>query len=135
MKLHARIQNNRILPEYSSDYDQLKKLKKDETYVIEIKQPRNLRFHRKFFALLNLAFDNQDTFNNIEHLREWCIMKSGYYVRVATPEGEFFRPKSISFAKMDETEFSELYSKVLDTICNWLDISDEDLQNELVNYF
>jgi hypothetical protein len=134
MKFFAQIVNNKILPEYNSDYDQLKKLKPGVTYSFEIKQPRNVKFHRKFFGLLNLAFDNQSAFNSFEEMRAWIIMKAGFYKRVVTPSGEMYQPESISFASMDDLQFAELYSRVMDVICNWLDISDEDVQEQLINY-
>jgi len=134
MQLYAQIKNGKIIPEYNSDYDKLAKLRNNETYRIEIKQPRNIAFHRKFFALVNMVYENQDLFNNPDELRYFLIMKAGYYKRVSTPTGEMFLPLSISFAKMDETEFSELYSRVLDVVCKFLDITKEDIQLEIVNY-
>jgi len=134
MKFFAQIVNNKILPEYNSDYDKLKKLKPGVTYSFDIKQPRNVGFHRKFFSLLNLAFDNQSAFNNFEEMRAWIIMKAGFYKRVVTPSGEMYQPESISFASMDDLQFAELYSRVMDVICNWLEISDEDVQEQLINY-
>lgn len=134
MKFFAQIINNKLVPEYSSDYEKLGKLKSGITYSIEIKQPRNIDFHRKFFALINLTYNNQDHFNNIDEMRSWLIMKAGFYKRVQTPSGEMFQPESLSFSSMDELRFSEVYSRVLDQVCNWLKISDEDVQNEIVNF-
>ena len=134
MKLFAQVINNKIIPEYASDYDNLKKLKPGVTYSFEIKQPRNVQFHRKFFGLLNLTFDNQSNFKNVDEMRSWLIMRAGYYKRVITPSGEMFQTESISFASMDEIQFREIYSRVCDVICEWLDITDEDLQEQIVNY-
>ena len=134
MKLYCHIKNGKIVPEYNSDYDKLAKLKPDTTYQIEIKQPRNVQFHRKFFSLLSLCYDNQETFNNIEEMRSWLIMKAGYYKRVATPTGEMFQPESISFSSMDDIKFNEVYSRVLDVVCNWLDTDQETIAEQLVNY-
>ena len=47
--------NNSFLPSHDSDYETLKKIKVGVTVSCEIKQPRNIGFHRKFFALINLA--------------------------------------------------------------------------------
>lgn len=134
MKLFAQFKNGRIIPEYNTDYDKLAKIRPDTTYSVEIKQPRNVKFHRKYFALLNLAYANQNHFNNFDEMRAWLTMKSGFYKRVQTPSGEMFQPESISFASMDEIRFGEVYSKVLDSVCSWLDISEEDVRNELINF-
>jgi hypothetical protein len=134
MILYCQIKNGKIIPEYSTDYEKLGKIKPNQTYKIEIKQPRNLGYHRKFFALLNLAFQNQDNFNNMDEMRAWLIMKAGFYKRVVTPSGEMFQPESISFSQMDELKFNELYGRVMDQICLWLDLSGEDIQNEIANF-
>ena len=134
MKLYARFSNGRILPEYSTDYEKLGKIRPDTTYQVEITQPRNIGFHRRFFALLNLAYSSQNTFNNFDDMRDWLTMKAGFYRRVDTPTGEIFKPESISFASMDEIKFREVYNRVMDVICNWLDLTDEAIQNELINF-
>ena len=44
-------------------------------------------------------------------------MKAGHYEAALTPHGEVrCTPKSISWSKMDESEFERLYSDVLDVI-------------------
>ena len=134
MKFFAQISNGKLIPEYNSDYENMAKLRPGVSYSVEIKQPRNVQFHRKFFSLLSLAFDNQETFNNIEEMRSWLIMKAGYYKRVATPTGEMFQPESISFSSMDDIKFNEVYSRVLDVICGWLDTDQETIAEQLVNY-
>lgn len=60
MKLYAEINlQNKIVPLYDSDYEVLKKLKKNTPLAFEIKQERNYKFLKKFFALLNLVYENQ----------------------------------------------------------------------------
>lgn len=134
MKLYAQISNGRILPEYNNDFDKLKKLRSGETYLVEIKQPRNIGFHRKYMALINLVFENQEHFDNIDSMRHWLQMRAGYYVETVTPTGVMFEPKSISFANMDEIEFNELYGRVLDEVCKFLDISEEEVIENIVNF-
>jgi DNA-directed RNA polymerase delta subunit len=36
---------------------------------------------------------------------------------------------------MDELEFSELYEKTKDTISKWLGISDENIENEIMQFY
>ena len=134
MKLYAQFSNGKIRPEYNTDYDKVSKLRPDTTYLVEITQPRNIGFHRKFFALLNLCYENQATFNNLDDMRDWLTMKAGFYRMVPTPTRTIFKPESISFASMDELKFNDLYKRVMDEICKWLDLNDEDIQNNLVNF-
>jgi len=134
MDLQCQFINGRITPEFNSDYDKLSKIKPNTTYKVVITRPRNIQFHKKYFALLNLCYENQETFNNIDDMREWLTLKAGYFRRVQTPTGTIFKADSISFAKMDELSFGEYYNRVMDQVCKWLDLNDEDVRNEIVNY-
>ena len=49
-----------LKPMYGTDYDNKKKLKVGQDYLVTVKMPRNLKFHRKMFALYNLVFQNQE---------------------------------------------------------------------------
>lgn len=126
---------------------------------------RNLAFHRRFFALLNLTFDYweptggmvspaeqgilsrfvrylaqfgagnvlnkaKDEFidqlassrierhgpqaeKSFEVMRKWLTVEAGYYTLVMLPDGGMRKEaKSVSFSKMDQAEFSDLYRAV-----------------------
>lgn len=134
MKFYAQIISGKILPEHDSDFDQYKKLRSGVTYRFEVVKERNYEFHKKYMALLNLAYMNQDTFNNFKSMRKWLQMKAGFFTETITPTGIMYESQSISFASKDELEFQEVYSKVMDQICSWLDLSEEAVLNELVNF-
>jgi len=123
-----------LQPKYGSDYDEKRKLKIGEEYFVEIKRERNYEFHKKFFALLNLAFENQEQYNNFDHFRAVMTLKAGFYETIITDKGTIFLPKSISFAKMDEIEFSEFYSKFVDVIIKFLNITEEQYQDMIVSF-
>jgi len=48
--------NNTFKIAYDSDYETTKKIKVGEPYEFEFKNVRNLKFHKKFFALMNMVF-------------------------------------------------------------------------------
>jgi hypothetical protein len=123
-----------LVPLYSSDYDNLNKIKIGEEIKVSVSRPRNYLFHKKYFALINLAFENQDQYTDITTFRYILQMKAGYFEPIKTDKGIVYLPQSISFAKMDEDDFSELYSKVLDVILAFLEIEKETLENELHNF-
>lgn len=128
--------NGSLKPAYDADYENLKKIKAGATVECEIKQPRNIKFHRKFFALINLVYTNQEIYNNPEHLRYDLIVESGHYIVRKNIHGEdIMEPKSISFASMDETEFNSLYNDVVDTICKYFHFGKEELIEEVAQYF
>ena len=136
MKFLVQKSFGKLVPLYNSDAEKLKaaKLKEGETYEVEIKRKRNYQFHKKFFALLNLAYDNQEMFEDFDDLRPYLIIKAGYYKRIKTDKGEFVRADSISFAKMEQAEFEQLYSKMIDAVIKFLDTSKDDLLAEIVSY-
>ena len=121
---------------YNSDYDKIKKLKVGEEYQCEVKQPRNLKFHKKFFALVNMLFENQEIYNNPDRLRKDLIIEAGLYDEWVDFQGVMQREaKSISFAKMNENEFSELYSKVIDVIVKHFNFDRQDIIENVQQFY
>lgn len=126
------------------DYELLHKIKVGSVVKAKIVLPRNVKFHRKFFAMINAAWDclterqrinlrSKDTF------REQLLITSGFSEPLYDMNGQKFleRAKSISFSKMDEPTFNEVYQRVLDTILTILiadGVSETDFNNILKNY-
>ena len=113
--------NGTLKPAYDSDYESFKKIPLNEIIEIEYKKQRNIRFHRKLFSLLNLAYSNQNIFDNLEDMR-YCLMLECNLseIKVNKLTGEIFKvPKSLQFSKMDEREFNEVYNTIKQYICEW----------------
>jgi hypothetical protein len=128
--------NGQFKVAYDSDYEKAKKIKVNEFYEFDFKQPRNYKFHKKFFALLELVYQNQEIYNNKEDLREDLTIEAGYYRTTQNLQGNTVKKaKSISFAQMDETEFSEFYNRIIDVIVKWLQIDKQDLIDNITQYF
>lgn len=107
--------DNHFIPSSDEDYEKVRKFKAGEVYKGDIKKPRNIKFHRKFFALINTIYDIQRHFDNIKALRYWLTMKAGYFQLFIAPNGEnVYIPDSISFDKMDGIAFEDLFNKVID---------------------
>lgn len=137
MKIFVQRTLSGLIPCDRTEFDKLQdaKLKLNEVYEVEIKKPRNIYFHRKYFALINLTFENQETFEFIDDLREYLTIKAGFYRKVIMPNGyEQIKAKSISFASMDEVEFNDLYDKVVSQVILFLDINNDDLMQALSEF-
>jgi hypothetical protein len=136
MKFFVKKTISGLIPVYNSDHEALKKckLKLGEEYEVEIKKKRNYLFHKKYFALLNLCFENQDKFTELDDLRYYLTMKSGYVKKIDTGKGIMMVPKSISFSNMDEIQFEDLYQKTINTVCLFLEIEESDLLDEILNF-
>ncbi|HFK4477340.1 TPA: DUF1367 family protein [Citrobacter sedlakii] len=64
---------------------------------------------------------NISAVKSFEAFRAWVTIESGFYTEYQMPDGTSRKePKSISFAKMDDIEFSQLYKSVLDVLWNYI---------------
>ena len=123
--------NNALYPAHDSDLEALKKIKAGETVRLNMKRVRNYQFHKKYFALLNYAFDVWDPPDvdvpvylrdaipekNFDRFRRDIIILAGFYETTVRLNGDVrVEAKSISFANMSEDEFEQLYDKTIDVI-------------------
>ena len=107
--------DGKLLPANEEAIKKLSKVKVGDSILIDYKAKRNPLFHRKGFALLNLIFQNQDRYTNLEDLRVEFRLKAGFYSEHITTKGRLiYIPRSMNFSSMDENEFEELYSKFID---------------------
>lgn len=123
-------------PCYDSDSEKAKKIPLNEPFVITYTKKRNIKFHRKFFALINMVYQNQERYNSIDHLRKDLTIASGFYeTRYGLHGEEITEAKSISFANMSEEEFSELYSAFVDTVVKYFEFSKTDIAENIEQFF
>lgn len=131
----AKTAGGALVPLDQQGVEFLAKLKAGAGVTVSIKRHRNPGHHRKFFALLNLAFDawepqgkeykGEPVQKNFDQFRNDVVVLAGFYESGITLRGETrLVAKSISFANMDQAEFDQLYSKVIDVV----------LQRILTNY-
>ncbi len=129
--------NGLLKPAFDEDKEKFSQFPKYGYFEIKYTKRRNIRFHRKFFALLKIAYENQSDYRLMEDLRRDLIITSGHYEEAVNAiTGEVYKiAKSISFHNLDETEFSLIYEDVKNVIIQWLGVSNEDIENELQQYF
>lgn len=79
----------------------------------EVKQPRNPSHHRLYFALCHRIANGIGS--EAESISTVFKMATGHYEPIHTKSyGVVKAPKSISFAKMDQTAFNAFFEKCLD---------------------
>ena len=121
---------------HDCDYDKLKKLKVGKLLKCKVTQPRNVNHHRKFFSLLNLVYQNQEHYNNIEHLRKDLTVASGFYTERENIKGDIvIEPLSISFASMKQETFDIYYSKILDSVVKYFKFDKQSIIDEIEKNF
>ena len=134
MKLLCRNTIQGLVPLYPSDFDDKRKLRLGETYQVEVTNPRNVGFHKKFFAMLNVGHENTSLDMPFETYRKYMIVKAGFFTAYQTPKGVYYDPNSISFASMSQDEFQEVYSRVLDKVIEDVGLDREDVERQLINF-
>lgn len=58
---------------------------------------------------------------SFEAFRSWVTIQSGHYTEYQMPDGSVRKePRSVSFAKMDDIEFAQLYKATIDVLWNYI---------------
>jgi len=119
-EIHLRkMQGGMLIAATQQDHDLLKVWRVGDDLRATVVKPRNGKFHRLAFALLNLVFQNQDKYDTLEQLLIEFKLKSGHYEEHLTLKGKIiYQAKSIAFDKMGQPEFEVLYSKWIDIALN-----------------
>ena len=118
------------------------KLKPGEVVRAEFKKVRNYQFHKKYFALLSVGFDNWEPgeinskygvpTKNFDRFRADLTILAGFYDTTVRLDGSVrIEPRSISFAKMSAEEFADLYSKTIDVLIKH--VYKQDMDPEKLN--
>ena len=107
--------DGKLIPSSEKSIKIFNKVKIGDEVLVDYKAKRNTQFHKKGFALLNLVFQNQDRYTNLEDLRVEFRLKAGCYTEHISMSGIIvYIPKSMAFSEMCDNEFNELYSKFID---------------------
>ncbi len=87
----------------------------DAEFFATFRVPRNIRFHRLFFALLNKVVDSVDWLSNSEQALLYLKIATGAVsTMVHKDTGQiFYVPQSIDFAAMDETKFRRFFDRAV----------------------
>jgi len=106
----------------------IEKIKAGQGVSATVRKARNVRFHRKMFALFKLAFDAWEPMTPLEYkglpvskdfdrFRKDMTILAGFYKAVYNARGEVrLEAESLSFGSMDEERFNLVYRAVLSVI-------------------
>ena len=143
MDIYCRVTDYGLVPMYNSDYDEKHRLSVGDTVLCSVKRPRNYEFHKKFFALLRLTVANlphliqqQMQIFTEEDMLECLKVDLGLYTTVWHGGKELIKTGSISFARMDESEFERFFQRSVDAILRiYLRGTDRQALIEEINNF
>lgn len=123
MDLYCRVTDIGLIPMYDSDLDEKHRLRIGDNVLCTIKRPRNYEFHKKYFALLRLTVANlphliqqQMQIFTEEDLLDCLKIDLGLFTTRWHGGRQIVKTGSISFAKMDNTEFEKFFSRSVDAI-------------------
>lgn len=137
-----------LAPSSPVDLEHVEDIPFDVDFKIVATVPRNLAFHKKFFALLKVIFDYMPeeerarlNILTVKELLNRLKIDLGLYTLhivgpgSTLPEGTpVFIPDSISFGKMDDSKFSRFYKGVIAVaIGKYVTAQTEESMMQIVN--
>lgn len=131
MEFFFKVINGQVVPDSQYDADEFHELKPNTLYKAKVTQPRNYKFHRKYMALIKLAYEHQEEVQGFDNFRKRIQIMAGHYDGPIIVEGKpIYYPRSISFGSMDQIEFEKLYGEVLDVVLKeFVHMNAEDVDN------
>ena len=115
--LLVKEKGGRLAPADSISFESISAIGNGEYLTAKLTRPRNVKHHRKFFALLKIVFEAQDRYPTTNHLLHAIKIGVKHYDLVhLTKNHTVIETRSISFASMAQDEFEEFYDKVVNLI-------------------
>lgn len=134
-----KMPDGNLMPASEHDREQLRSIKSMQPCRVRVTRVRNYEFHKKWFALVQYAYENWEPpmaiatadllagefvtppeeypHKDFDRFRKDIIILAGYYDATYRLNGEVrLEAKSISFGAMDEDEFSKLYDATIEVI-------------------
>lgn len=96
-------------------WKRLSQLEPGEFAIIEFVIPRSSPYHRRHMAIESAIFNAQERFADFQMFRDWLKIGAAWVVWVPGAKGGIVPlPKSISYAKADQSEFEQFHQQVID---------------------
>ena len=109
---------NSIFPTDEEGRKLIEAMPKDGLCKVEYVKKRNYLNHKRFFKFIEVAFDNQDFYDDPELLRKALQMAAGHFETLIIQDkngnvSTHYIPLSIDFDTMEEPEFQALFKKCI----------------------
>lgn len=142
--------NDKLIAADNVSLYKIMQLKDGQPYMVQIWQPRNIKLHNLYFAILRIFVNNTSLLEfmpkddspaaeeyAIDSFRKAVLMHLGCVELVHDIDGKtvYKTPKSISFESMDEEEFkTKVFMPTVDIICKLLNLTEEELMDMVGEY-
>ncbi len=127
--LLTKLPTGALAPATEDDADKLRRFKAGATLKAAVTQPRNVRFFRKWWSLVKVAYDlwaetcppvqyrGEPVLPDFETFRRNVTILAGFHKPVVNVRGELrLEAESIGFGSMTEERFDALYSATIDVV-------------------
>lgn len=98
-RIIVRRQGNALVPVGPSDVDALQALPTDRELAAEVVVPRNVRLHRKAFALAHLAFSYWEPKNLVTNVERHTVGQLGKFLAASGLERDTVRSLCVEFLR------------------------------------
>ena len=104
--------------------DYLRRVKLGDVVKAEIVRPRSVKYHRRFFGMLNTVWQACGDWHTVDELLTELKFRAGLVDRQKVIDrttgevlAEIIKPQSISFAAMSDDEFRAFVDRCIKIIC------------------
>lgn len=110
-----RTPHGTFAPIFEEDLEAIRKIPLDAELLVNVRRPRNYKFHKKLMKLVRTVHGMQETYPSVETLLDAIKIAIGHCETFVAHDGKpFYKPGSIAFDKMTEDEFGVFYSRAID---------------------
>ncbi len=101
-----------------STAEAIRSYKLGETYRATVVKPRNLKNHRRWWALCNLIYQNTDQYKSVDQVHDHLKILAGHCTQIVSKStGEVYLvADSISFGSLDEAQFQEVFGRAVKAV-------------------
>lgn len=123
-----------LAPSNEQAEEAIQKIPVGKVVKAKISQPRNVRHHQKYWAMVGLIHKNQSYFATAEHLHQAIKARCGYSTKYQFKNGDTLTcSDSIAFGKMDQADFEIFYENAVGFVTSEVipGLTNSDLRREL----
>lgn len=136
------------VPAFETDQERLAKFQAGFVYPVEIKRSRNPAFHGKVFKFMQFCFEHwsadqtdarfKPNAAQFDTFRKNLTVLAGYKDVTFTIDGRCrVEPKSLSYGNMEQAEFEECYSAMIDAalVNIFPGLNNRNTEQQLLSFF
>jgi hypothetical protein len=134
MKLVLCKSGNTLVAQDRLAIDDLERYSDGALVTCEVKRPRSIQHHKRFFALVRFCFEHQREpvrYLTEDAMRAALTISAGHRTEIELPDGtRGYMANSIAFDKLDQAGFNEFWTRCCDAITKHYvpGITDEDIR-------